>query len=68
MDAEIGRQLTALEPLDPGLALTSRRLLDAQIAGPDLAGRLDQEKREFLDRIAREDTRRRMNAFLAGGK
>ncbi len=68
MDAEIDRQLAALEPLDPGLALTSRHLLDAQIAGPDLAGRLDQEKREFLDRIAREDTRARMNAFLAGAK
>lgn len=68
MDAEIDRQLAALAPLDPGLALTSRRLLDAQIAGPDLAGRLDHEKREFLDRIAREDTRARMNAFLAGAK
>jgi 2-(1,2-epoxy-1,2-dihydrophenyl)acetyl-CoA isomerase len=66
LDAAVDEWLDRIAGFDKGVTAASRRLLDAQIAGPDLAQRLDNEKREFLDRIAREDTRRRMNAFLAG--
>lgn len=66
LETAVSDVLTRIAPLDASLAATARHLLDTQIAGPDIAGRLDNEKREFLDRIAREDTIRRMNAFLAG--
>lgn len=66
LEAAVSDILARIAPLDASLAMTTRRLLDTQIAGPDIAGRLDNEKREFLDRIAREDTIGRMNAFLAG--
>jgi 2-(1,2-epoxy-1,2-dihydrophenyl)acetyl-CoA isomerase len=66
LDTAVSDLLARIAPLDASLAGTARHLLDTQIAGPDIAERLDNEKREFLDRIAREDTIRRMNAFLAG--
>jgi len=66
LTAAVSDMLARIAPLDASLAATARHLLDRQIAGPDIAARLDNEKREFLDRIAREDTIGRMNAFLAG--
>lgn len=66
LETAVSDLLARIAPFDASLAGTARHLLDTQIAGPDIAGRLDNEKREFLDRIAREDTIRRMNAFLAG--
>ena len=66
LDREVAAVLAGLADLDTSLAGTTRKLLDTQIGAPDLAARLDNERRAFLDRIAREDTRRRMNAFLAG--
>ncbi|WP_300544984.1 enoyl-CoA hydratase/isomerase family protein [Maricaulis sp.] len=65
LDDTVARLLDRMEPLDNSVAATTRQLLDTQIAGPDLAARLENEKRAFLDRIAREETRGRMNAFLA---
>lgn len=66
LDETVEDLLQRMAGFDGSVIATSRRLLDAQIAGPDLAQRLENEKRAFLDRIAREDTRERMNAFLAG--
>jgi len=66
LETAVSDMLVRIAPLDATLAATARRLLDKQVAGPDIAGRLDNERREFLDRIAREDTIGRMNAFLAG--
>ena len=66
LTAAVSDLLARIAPLDASLAATARHLLDRQIAGPDIAARLDNEKREFLHRITREDTIGRMNAFLAG--
>lgn len=68
LEAGVAEIVGDMASLDPGLAATARSLVDRQIAGPGLADRLEHEKQEFLERIAREDTRRRMNAFLAGEK